>query len=317
MPTPRHEPLVRVAIEAERRAALELVLRPLPPASRGPLLDSLASGGDHLLGPLDALIVAIDADEVVAAAWGQPSPGRAAALWPPEWLGPRPEDASTVEAKLIIAVNALCDAAAVPMTQALFEIGDDPRIPALESVGYEPIATLDYLGRSIGTVPPAVLAAKSPLAYAPYDASQRERLKRLLRQTYIDSLDCPGLDELRDLDDVLVGYGTTGRHDPGHWLFVQAGGEDVGVLLLAEHPDADQAELVYMGITPAARGNGYGALIVDHAVTIARQMGVDHLMVAVDRANAPARRVYDRADFAAWARRYVYVRGRNGRSPSA
>lgn len=307
------ETTVRVAEEAERREALELTLRPLPAASRAPLLDSLA-GGVHLLEPLEALIVAVRANHVVAAAWGQPSPGRATALWLPEWQQTRPADATDVEVEMIRAINSLCDAATVPMTQVLCEIEDDPRIPALEAAGFASVATLDYLGRSIGTAALPAPNEAGPLDFVPYDRSQHDRLKQLIAQTYIGSLDCPGLDELRDLDDVLIGYGATGHHDPLHWLFVQEEGVDIGVLLLAEHPDADQAELIYMGVTPVARGRGHGIRIVDHALAVAQQMGVEHLMVAVDRANAPARRVYDRAVFAAWARRHVYVRARDGRS---
>ncbi|MEO0531987.1 MAG: GNAT family N-acetyltransferase [Planctomycetota bacterium] len=305
---------VRVAREVERRQALELALRPLAPASRAPLLDNIAAGENHVLGPLDALIVATRGRVVSAAAWGQPSPGKAVALWPPEWDGARPPNATPVEAAILRSINTRCDAVGVPMTQVLFEVGDDPRIPTVVESGFEQIAELDYLGRSIGNASAreAVDEGASPLTFVEYLPSHRERLKRLVEQTYVESLDCPGLEELRDLDDVLAGYLATGQHKPEHWFFVQAKGEDIGVLLLAEHPDSDQAELVYMGITPAARGNNYGAQIVDHAITVAEAMGVDHLMVAVDRANGPARNVYDLASFAAWARRYVYVRRLGG-----
>ncbi|QDV79796.1 GNAT family N-acetyltransferase [Botrimarina mediterranea] len=302
---------IRVAAEPERRQALELVLRPLAPESRGPLLDAVAGAEPHALGPLDALLVAVDGERVVAATWAQPSPGKAASLWPPEWVGKRPQDAQLAEAALIAKAAQACDAAGVAMTQTLFERSDDARIAALAEAGYDKIATLQYMGRSIRGADRKA-AGDDALSFEPYSPREHGRLKRLLTATYIDSLDCPGLEVYRDLDDVLAGYRATGIYDPRHWLVASRDGEDVGVVLVAEHPGTDQAELIYMGLTPAARGRGYGKRLVQQAISAAASIGVDQLMVAVDEGNAPAKRLYQRAGFAAWAKRYVYVRPRSG-----
>lgn len=302
---------IRVAREPERRQALELVLRPLAPEARGPLLDSLGAAEPQLLGPLDAMLIAERGGGILAAAWAQPAPGRAAALWAPEWTGERPADAEPVETELVAAAARACDAGEVGMAQALFEQASDPRFAALEANGFFRIAELEYLGRAAPQqLEPA--ATGDGLTFEPYDLSQHARLKRVLKQTYLDSLDCPGLEGIRDLEDVLAGYRATGKHDPGHWLFAVEEGTDLGVLLMADHPDSAQAELVYMGVTPSARGRGLGAKLVDEAMRAATRMGADHLMVAVDRQNEPARRLYLRAGLAAWAKRFVYVRPRNG-----
>ena len=304
-------PLIRVATEHERHKALELVLRPLPPESRGPLLDALANAQTHPLGPLDALLVAISGHQIVAATWAQPSPGKAAALWPPEWARKRPKDAQRVESALLANAIQACDAAGVAMTQTLFERSDDARIASLLTAGYYKIATLLYLGRSIRGAD-SKASADETLTFEPYSPREHARLKRLLTSTYIDSLDCPGLDAYRDLDDVLAGYRATGVYDPQHWLIASREGEDVGVVLVAEHSGTEQAELIYMGLTPEARGQGFGMRLVHQAIATAATIGVDQLMVAVDEGNKPARRVYERAGFAAWAKRYVYVRPRGG-----
>lgn len=301
-------PVVRVAAEHERRIALELSLRSLAAESRGPLLDAVTSAGRHPLGPLDALLVALDGERIVAATWAQPSPGKAAALWAPEWGGKRPKNAQPTEAALIAAAAKACDAADVAMTQTLFERSDDDRIASLLESGYYKIATLRYLGRRVPGAGRVV--ADDLVTFEPYSPRQHDRLKRLLARTYVESLDCPGLEEHRDLDDVLVGYRATGIYDPRRWLFASAEGEDVGVVIVAEHAGTDQAELIYMGLTPEARGRGLGGRLVQRAIGEAAVMGVDQLMVAVDDGNTPARRVYERAGFAAWAKRYVYVRPR-------
>lgn len=303
--------LVRVAAEYERHQALELCLRPLAPELRGPLLDAVANAGTHPLGTLDALLVAVEGDIVVAAAWAQPSPGKAAALWAPEWDRKRPKDAQVAETALVAAAAEACDAAGVAMTQTLFEVSDDARIASVLQAGYYKIATLQYLGRSIHGADRKV-TQDDVLTFEPYSPREHGRFKRLLTATYIDSLDCPGLEAYRDLDDVLAGYRATGIYDPRHWLLASCEGEDMGVVLIAEHPGADQAELIYMGLAPEARGRGYGMRLVRQAIAEAAVIGVDQLMVAVDDGNIPARRVYERAGFAAWAKRYVYVRPRGG-----
>ncbi len=197
------------------------------------------------------------------------------------------------------------------MAQALFEAPADPRFAALKANGFYRIAELEYLGRA---APPLTEhdEPEEPLDFEPYNPAQHERLKRVLKQTYVDSLDCPGLDGVRDLEDVLAGYRATGHHEPGHWFFAVEEGVDLGVLLMADHPDSAQAELVYMGVTPPARGRGLGAKLVQQAIRAAGRMGADHLMVAVDKQNEPARRLYLKAGMAAWARRFVYVRPRGG-----
>lgn len=310
---PPEPPTIRVANAAQQRTALELVLRPLAPESRGPLLDAIGTAGPQSLGPLDALFIAESGGEVVAAVWAQPAPGRAAALWPPEWIAERPEGWAATELALVRATTAACDAAGVAMTQALFEIAGDSRTGALETAGFYKMAELRYLGRSVPS--PAEPIAQAEFNFSTFSPTDHARLKRLLTLTYTDSLDCPGLDDLRDLEDVLIGYRSTGRYDPAHWLIVDDGEKDVGVLLMAEHPDAEQAELIYMGVTPEARGRGLGKLLIQQALATAAEMGVDHLMVAVDRENKPARRLYEGAGFAAWARRHVYVRARNAKPP--
>lgn len=308
MPTEAIE--VGVAQPHERRAALELVLRPVAPDARAGVVDAVAAQPRERLGPLDALIVARTAGRVVAATWAQPSPGRAAGLWPPVAIG---GVAPNVSRKLLLRALDVVDAADVAMTQALFEKTDDTRIPLLESVGFERIAELLYLGRSLRGAD-ACRASRDSVRFVSY-AGDDERLMRVIEATYQGTLDCPAMEGRRDPRDVLHGYRTTGRHDPADWLLVQgsnAADDDLGVLLMTEHPASMQYELVYMGLVPEARGRGLGRAVVDEAIKVASQRGAEQLMVAVDAANAPARRVYDAAGFAAWASKQVYVRSPGG-----
>ena len=80
--------------------------------------------------------------------------------------------------------------------------------------------------------------------------AHRERLKKLIDATYQNSLDCPKLNDVRDMEAVLEGYQSSGVFWPELWSIVQFDGQDVGCLLLADHPEYDNVELVYMGVAP-------------------------------------------------------------------
>ncbi len=110
------------------------------------------------------------------------------------------------------------------------------------------------------------------------------------------------------LDHVINGYQATGVFRPENWLFVRSGGQDVGVLLLADHPKGRHWELMYMGLVPEVRGRGWGRQITRYAQWLARGAGVERIVVAVDAANSPAVAVYRDTGFELWDQRAVYVR---------
>ncbi len=117
---------------------------------------------------------------------------------------------------------------------------------------------------------------------------------------------------MREIDDVLAGYRATGRFDPDHWLIARHGEQDVGCLILADHPDHGNMELVYMGLVPAARGRAWGAELVRHAQWLTSRAGRSRLVLAVDANNVPAIRIYTQSGFEAWQRRIVYARRLQG-----
>ncbi|MEM6330273.1 MAG: GNAT family N-acetyltransferase, partial [Planctomycetota bacterium] len=110
--------------------------------------------------------------------------------------------------------------------------------------------------------------------------------------------------------DVVSGYTLTGDHDPDLWFVIRRGSADVGVVLLTEHRASKQAELLYMGLVPAARGDGIGRVAVRHAQRLACERRADRLVLAVDTRNSPARAAYANAGFFPWATRVVYTRPR-------
>ncbi|TWT89639.1 Mycothiol acetyltransferase [Pseudobythopirellula maris] len=297
-----------VAREQERLGALGLALRTLPAECRPRLVDAIGRQPPSQLGPFDALVVARRAGEVVAAAWGQPQPGAAASLWLPEAIGVAAEK---VDGPLIGLVCRQVDHARMPMTQALLESDDDPRLAALLEAGFDRIAELFYLEwrddeSSKGALEDS--ACDSAVGFEPYHPRDRRRLERVVESTYTGSLDCPALEGRRAIADTIDGYRAIGQYDSRDWCFITHEGGDAGVLLLAQHDDPSQLELVYMGVTPAARGRGLGAAAVREAQRVAAARCVDRLVLAVDSTNKPARDHYADAGFTRWASRVALIR---------
>lgn len=295
---------IGVCKPAEAPAALELILQRLPPSQRGPWVDALASVRNEPLGLFEALVVARRRGRVVAACWGQPQPGKTCSLWVPESSSGRISD-TTAEA-LIAEVGRIVDHAGMPVTQVLSEQSHSPLHKPLQRCGFRRISELQYLGWRPGLRP--LDLGPAGVEHVGVTNPRSQTLKDLIRATYEDTLDFPELDGVRQMSDVLTGYLSLGRFRPDLWRLIRKEGQDAGVLLMAEHVDSNQLELVYVGIAPSARGHGLGAAAVGFAQQTAIQLGVERLVLAVDIRNRPAREIYKRAGLRAWASRFAYLR---------
>jgi ribosomal protein S18 acetylase RimI-like enzyme len=287
-----------------RAVALKLVLCDLAPSLRREIADGLLNVEDP--GDLvhEPLFIARRGTKLCGAAWGQRQSGQIAVFWPPQ-LEPG-EDENTAY-RLAEAVIAALDGTSIEMTQVFLTAPEPETVKVLRHVGFSHLADLLYMTCESREFP---LAAPEPceLDYVPYDATQRTRLARLVDQTYEGTLDCTALNGVREVDHVINGYQATGVFRPENWLFVRNSGEDVGVLLLADHPKARHWELMYMGLMPEARGRGWGRQITRYAQWLARGANVERIVVAVDAANEPAVAMYRSSGFEMWDRRAVYAR---------
>jgi ribosomal protein S18 acetylase RimI-like enzyme len=147
-----------------------------------------------------------------------------------------------------------------------------------------------------------------PIDFEPYQSGDRQRWTRMIEATCTDTLDCPGLRDLRNTEDILAEYRSTGVFSPGLWWIARHRGRAVGCVLLADHPGHSAMEVLYLGLIPAARGRGWGRLLARHAQAIASKAGRRRLILAVDAANRPAVQTYMAVGFRALQRRRLYVR---------
>jgi ribosomal protein S18 acetylase RimI-like enzyme len=299
---------------ALRPAALRALHDRLPPEQRSGLAQVLHSLGAQNEAAWEGLLVAADGDadaatgtsDLAGVAWIQQLPGETACLWIPPHQG-------DAELALLRGAAAFIDERRIPLAQLVVSADDGYSTSACEAAGFPEFAKLLYLyvdlagdsrRRELSSLP----ATPPTLRFIPNAGNQPQRLQRAIEQTYLGTLDCPGLDGVRSPDQVLAGYRSQGRHWPKHWYLVQAEGQDVGALILAEHPGLGNWELVYMGLAAPVRGRGWGEAVVRFAIDVATQQGAERLVCAVDAANAPALNVYRRLGFIDWAERIVYAR---------
>ena len=238
---------------------------------------------------------------MVAATWAQPHPGRSATFWPPQFDVPYDPDLAS---ELVAAVIRQTGESNVTLLQAIIDPADTRSEKLLTEQSFSHAAELIYLE---WLTAPIADRSKPLLQFESYHPDHYGRLKEVIGQTYIDSLDCPMFDALRTLDEVLAGYQSTGDHHPDLWAFAVEKGSDVGALLLTKYRQEQQMELIYMGVVPGARSRGIGIAILRHAQQQAAQHRGKKLVLAVDAKNLPARELYDRAGFREWSQRRIYI----------
>jgi len=283
--------------------AIDLVFSAHPAENRPGLVADLLAAVRSGKVSAEGLLQARREGRLVGAAWSVVMPGRTASVWAAQLVGG--EHKSTA-ARLMDQIDRFLAARNVRLAQSLLEANVGPSADRLLRAGYSHAADLLYLASSAEQFPteePAV-----PLQFEPYKEDDRLRMERLLEATYAATLDCPALNGVCEPGDVLESYRHTGVFDPQRWLFVRDGAEDVGCLLLADHPGDDQWELVYMGLLPSVRGNAWGLDITRRAQWLTGRARRRRLVLAVDAKNEPATRMYASAGFSVWNRQSVLVK---------
>ena len=194
------------------------------------------------------------------------------------------------------AINETCAAFArrdVHLAQVLIEPGNQPARHLYHQAGFTDLAELQYLQCDVrSNLPPLQM----PLGFSweTYSPVTHGVFSRTILQTYESSLDCPVLSGMRNIEDVIASHKASGEFDPSQWFLLYEKTTPMAVLLLASVPRTDAMELVYLGLTPAARGRGLGALVLRKALRTTLDAKIPRLTLAVDAANTPALKLYYR-----------------------
>jgi len=239
-----------------------------------------------------------------------PAPGRTAMLFGPG-LSEFPEAAT---AMTMAVGGAMEDAkqAGVILVQTMLEPADaaGKTVYAEAGGGMLQLATLTYMERRPPLSPPTVEPLPG-ITMAAYSDSRHADFRLAITESYRDTLDCPALSGMRDIDDVIAGHKAVGPFDPQLWTVLlrdKEGGDAVGCLLLSELPARRALELVYLGLSPAVRGRGFGRMLMQRVLRIASQRRFDTTTLAVDAANTPAVKLYRRCGYISVAQRVAMVK---------
>jgi ribosomal protein S18 acetylase RimI-like enzyme len=196
---------------------------------------------------------------------------------------------------MVVRVAEFCRERSVQLAQVLLDPGDASNRRLFESAGFRWLSQLIYLQRSLGRAP-SLPAPALPVGFAweTYSAGGHERFAQTIQSSYQNSLDCPALNGLRSMTDVMAGHQAAGEFDPAWWLLLREHEALRAVLLLARSPHSEMAELVYLGLVPEARGRGIGGVLMRQALHLAARGGCARLSLAVDAQNTPALKLYYR-----------------------
>lgn len=298
-------PVLRPALDPEVEPAVRLILSSWGGSPDAAMIREFVRIAREQSGPAGGLRVAEQKGRLISAVLPVASPGRTLLLFLPSSLRGNTARQATVELAEQCCVQAR--SGGIQLAQALPDPEDNWTMSVLQSAGFARLAELMYLQAMIPRhVQPPKLPAGFALAH--YTAETHDLFARAIAASYVHSLDCPSLNGLREMEDVLAGHKGTGVFDPVHWFVLHEDGRPGGVLLLSRITRSDSFELVYLGIPPEQRGRGFGDLLMRQAWHSVSRSDCVRLTLAVDGSNEPALRLYFRHGMSAVGRKSAFLR---------
>ena len=214
------------------------------------------------------------------------------------------QGAELVQAISPLNADSVTDYSVTDWSCVSFAELDSARDSALASAGMNPVAQLIQMERDEVKRPlasPTIQNGK--LGFKQHHEISTRDWHAIIEATYIDTLDVPELNGLRNIGNILEGYASTQPRmtqprRPGTWWVIQDGCVNIGCLLLTTNDD-QHCELTYLGLTPTSRGQGHSRAIMDHLDRWATTHGFERMTLAVDIRNTPAIRLYQSRGFVA------------------
>jgi mycothiol synthase len=282
---------LRLAMPDEIEPAMRIILSaPGPGADARSIQEFIAFARERGIH-FEGLHVADRDGKLVSAILPVISPGRTMLMLCP--AGGHSKNTDTATGELIDPVCLASAAQGVHLAQTLV----DPQDPALEKIftdhDFAKMAELHYLQ----VQPPADApfpTLPADLAWLAYSAETHALFGQAILDSYQNSLDCPGLNGRRHIDDIIAGHQASGNFDPSLWFLLRENQKTLGVLLLSQSLRSDAVELIYVGLSPEARGRKLGELLMRQALASTAAQKQPRLCLAVDSQNTPALKLYYR-----------------------
>jgi GNAT superfamily N-acetyltransferase len=268
-------------------AAFEVALAPLPPGERAQRIQQCI----HFLetGVLDpnGIWVARDGGRILAAQICVPLAGSACLFWLP---GADDDCAAAV----VQAGLDWCRSRGCKLAQALAQPEEMARTPPLLRCGFRATTRLQQWRRNFIDLP---RYPPPTLRFERYRPALDADLAATLERSYDGTLDCPELDGVRTMDEIIAGHRGQGKFHPDFWWLAYDGAMPIGVALFVEMPDATTWELAYLGIVPEQRRRGLARALLIHALHALSAQPATAVALSVDARNGPAQRLYQSLGF--------------------
>jgi ribosomal protein S18 acetylase RimI-like enzyme len=254
----------------------------------------------------EGVLVARSGRRLLGALVCVPLPGASGLVWPPQTADGKA--AQAIEDALTQSACAWLRRRGTKLAQVLLPPDETSLAKPLLRNGFQHVTRLHCLHHDLQNLDATTPASRQPqLTFLPHRDGARQRFQQTLLRTYHDTLDCPELNGVRDVAEIIAGHEGQGHHDPERWWLAEEAGQPVGVLLTADVPELGGWDLSYVGVVPEARGRGVGCCLTRKALVEARAAGESRLTLAVDTRNRPARLLYERLGFEATEEREVYL----------
>ncbi len=254
------------------------------------------------LDPAGVLVARAD-EGLLGAMVSHLLPGASGLLWPPQAISP---EADAIKDLLVRHSLAWLKRQGAKLGQAILAPEDAPQAAPLLRHGFQHITNLWYMRHRLDRLPQVRLRA-ARLAFESYRRCDPLAFRETLWRTYEGTLDCPEVNGVRTIDEIVVGHQAQGLFNSDRWWLVREYACPVGVVLATELPGGQGWDLAYLGVVPEARRRGIGRDMTVRALREAAKAKQVQLTLAVDARNQPAWKLYRGLGFEPCAQRQVYL----------
>jgi ribosomal protein S18 acetylase RimI-like enzyme len=291
---------ITTAAPAEWSAAFELALEHLPGDVRSVrVLNALALVASGDIDPA-GIFVARHTAGLCGVAVCVLLRGASGLFWLPKTVPADP----ALEDQLVDRALDWLRRRGAKLAQAFFGPLDRPYACALLRRGFEQVTRLNYMEHLLQDLP----SSSAPdIRYLTYSEKNQDLFHATLLNTYEATLDCPELNGVRTIEEIIAGHQGQGNHHPDRWWLALANGRAVGVAMTTVVPDLEAWDLSYLGVVPEARRRGVGRALTGHVLEAAQQARAPKLILAVDERNLPAAQLYGQLGFTSIDFREVYL----------
>jgi ribosomal protein S18 acetylase RimI-like enzyme len=247
---------------------------------------------------------AASSDKLVGVILCLPLAGAGGLIWPPQVVALT--HPSVVEDLLVRAASSRLASQGTKVAQALLAPEEMPIAAPLQRNGFRHVTTLHYLRHDLRPAS-AHSGQGGQLRFQAYSTCSMEVFHDTLLETYQASLDCPEVNGVRSVAEIIAGHKAQGPYDPARWLIAFDRDRPAGILLTSELPESGALEISYLGVVPTLRRRTIGRQLVAKALAEARAQKVGQLTLSVDARNLPAANLYHSAGFEMYSQREVYL----------